>query len=172
MWIPPPAVHLEESFQTFIVPEGSPNFSNDISDNAEKDREVCIAPTDAAPQVANYFPSTSVMDNVPPEVLTVVPVIDPIPPTSIFTIKDNTIPITYKARPVTQGFYQVHDIDYGETFIPVVRNESIRVLFGLAAQFNLILHQMNITTALLNGDLHEEIFMQPPPGSPAAGSKV
>lgn len=90
----------------------------------------------------------------------------------IFTIKDNTIPITYKARPVTQGFYQVHDIDYGETFIPVVRNESIRVLFGLAAQFNLILHQMNITTALLNGDLHEEIFMQPPPGSPAAGSKV
>lgn len=79
---PPPAVHLEESFQTFIVPEGSPNFSNDISDNAEKDREVCIAPTDAAPQVANYFPSTSVMDNVPPEVLTVVPVIDPIPPTS------------------------------------------------------------------------------------------
>ena len=90
----------------------------------------------------------------------------------VFTIKDNTTPPTYKARLVAQGFRQVHGIDYGETFSPVVRYESIRVLFALAAQFDLTIHQMDVTTAFLNGDLHEELYMQPPPGSPAAGSKV
>lgn len=90
----------------------------------------------------------------------------------VFTIKDNTTPPTYKARLVAQGFRQVHGLDYGETFSPVVRYESIRVLFALAARFDLVIHQMDVTTAFLNGDLHEEIYMQPPPGSPAAGSKV
>lgn len=90
----------------------------------------------------------------------------------VFTIKDNTTPPTYKARLVAQGFRQVHGLDYGETFSPVVRYESIRVLFALAATFDLVIHQMDVTTAFLNGELHEDIYMQPPPGSPASGSKV
>ena len=77
----------------------------------------------------------------------------------VFTIKDLTTPPTYKARLVAQGFRQIQGIDYGETFSPVVRYESIRVLFALAAQFKLKIHQMDVTTAFLNGDLEEEIYM-------------
>ncbi len=90
----------------------------------------------------------------------------------MFTIKDSTSPPTYKARLVAQGFRQVQGLDYGETFSPVVRYESIRMLFAIAAQYDLHIHQMDVTTAFLNGDLVEEIYMQPPPGSPLAGSGV
>lgn len=90
----------------------------------------------------------------------------------VFTIKDTTVPPTYKARLVAQGFRQVHGLDYGETFSPVIRYESIRLLFSLAAQFGLVIHQMDVTTAFLNGDLAEEIYMLPPPGYPSAGSLV
>lgn len=90
----------------------------------------------------------------------------------VFTIKDTTVPPTYKARLVAQGFRQVHGLDYGETFSPVIRYESIRLLFSLAAQFGLVIHQMDVTTAFLNGDLAEEIYMLPPPGYPSDGSLV
>lgn len=90
----------------------------------------------------------------------------------VFTIKNNTTPPTYKARHVAQGFHQVHGLDYGETFSLVVRYESMRVLFALAALFDLTLHQMDVTTAFLNGDLHEELYMQPAYSSPTTVSKM
>lgn len=90
----------------------------------------------------------------------------------VFTIKDTSSPPLYKARLVAQGFRQIHGIDYGETFSPVVRYESIRVLFALAAQFGLAIHQMDVTTAFLNGDLDEEIYMQVPDGVSASPGMV
>ncbi|MCO5612439.1 hypothetical protein L7F22_066706 [Adiantum nelumboides] len=70
----------------------------------------------------------------------------------------------YKARLVARGFSQVPDIDYGETFSPVLRITSFWVLIALAAQFRFLIHQMDVRTAFLHGDLEEEIYMKQPPG--------
>ncbi|MCP4491938.1 MAG: DDE-type integrase/transposase/recombinase [Gammaproteobacteria bacterium] len=70
----------------------------------------------------------------------------------------------YKARLVAKGFTQKYGIDYDETFSPVVRFESVRALIALAAQQGMKLHQMDVTTAFLNGELTEEIFMEQPDG--------
>ena len=63
----------------------------------------------------------------------------------------------HKARFVAQGFSQKYDLDYDETFSPVVRFESLRTMIALAVQNNLILHQSDVTTAFLNGELQEEV---------------
>ena len=70
----------------------------------------------------------------------------------------------YKARLVAQGFSQKFGTDYDETFCPVVRMESIRTLIALAIQNGLKLHQIDVTTAFLNGELKEEVFMKQPEG--------
>ncbi len=69
----------------------------------------------------------------------------------------------YKARLVARGFTQVPGMDYNETFSPVLRITSFRALLATAAQFRLIVHQMDVRTAFLHGDLHEEIYMEQPP---------
>jgi len=69
-----------------------------------------------------------------------------------------------KARLVAKGFAQKHGIDYEETFSPVVRFALIRTLLVFAVQNNMIVHQMDVVTALLNVDLEEEIYMQQPEG--------
>jgi len=65
---------------------------------------------------------------------------------------------------VAQGFNQKSSIDYDETFYPVVRFESVRTIIALAAKHNLQLRQVDITTAFLNGELKEDIFMKQPKG--------
>ena len=77
----------------------------------------------------------------------------------------------YKARLVAQGYAQREGLDYDETFSPVVRPESVRTLFALAAKKKLILHQMDVTTAFLNGTLKEEVFMKQPEGSVEKGKE-
>ena len=68
----------------------------------------------------------------------------------------------HKARLVAQGFLQKHGVDYNETFCPVVRFESVRTVIALAAKHDLKLHQLDITTAFLNGELNEDIYMKQP----------
>ncbi|MCO5577054.1 hypothetical protein L7F22_030876 [Adiantum nelumboides] len=70
----------------------------------------------------------------------------------------------YKARLVARGFSQVPGMDYSETFSPVLRITTFRVLIAIAAQFHFLLHQMDVRTAFLHGDLEEEIYMIQPPG--------
>ncbi|PRQ31880.1 putative RNA-directed DNA polymerase [Rosa chinensis] len=70
----------------------------------------------------------------------------------------------YKARLVAKGFTQRQGIDYTETFLPVSSKDSLRVVMALVAHYNLELHQMDVKTAFLNGELVEDIYMMQPPG--------
>ena len=71
---------------------------------------------------------------------------------------------TFKARLVAKGFRQKEGVDYFDTYAPVARISSIRVLLALASVYNLFVHQMDVKTAFLNGNLDEEIYMEQPEG--------
>ena len=93
----------------------------------------------------------------------------PKPPVSskwVFRIKyneDGSI-AKYKARLCARGFSQKADIDYSETFSPVIRHTSLRILLSIAAEDDLELHQADVETAFLLPTLDEEVFMQLPDG--------
>ncbi|GJT03085.1 zinc finger, CCHC-type containing protein, partial [Tanacetum coccineum] len=76
----------------------------------------------------------------------------------------------FKARLVIQGFRQKEGIDYFDTYAPVARITTIRLLLVLAAIHNLVIHQMDETT-FLNGDLEEEVYMKQPEGFIMPGNK-
>jgi hypothetical protein len=65
---------------------------------------------------------------------------------------------------VARGFTQTFGVDYNETFAPVAKFVSIRCILALAAIENMEIHQMDIKTTFLNGDLEEEIYMEQPEG--------
>ena len=70
---------------------------------------------------------------------------------------------TFKAR-LAKGFRQKEGIDYFDTYALIARIASIRVLLALASIFNLYVHQMDVKTAFLDGDLDEEVYIEQPEG--------
>ena len=82
----------------------------------------------------------------------------------VLTMKNGPAGEFAKARLVAQGFGQQEGIDYNETFSPVIRYDSVRVLLAVAASRQFKVHQMDVTTAFLHGDIDAEIYMKQPPG--------
>ena len=74
-----------------------------------------------------------------------------------------------KARLVAKGYTWIYDSDYHDTFSPVAKMASIRLLFFMDAMKFWPLYQLNIKNAFLHGDLAEEVYMEQPPEFVAQG---
>jgi hypothetical protein len=68
-----------------------------------------------------------------------------------------------KARLVAKGYSQVEGFDFDETYVPVARFESIRILLAYATYHGFKLYQMDVKSAFLNGPIKEEIYVEQPP---------
>nr|GEY30320.1 hypothetical protein [Tanacetum cinerariifolium] len=64
-----------------------------------------------------------------------------------------------KARLVAHGYHQEKGIDFEESFAPVARLEAIRIFLAYAAHKNMVVYQMDVKTAFLNGNLREEVYV-------------
>nr|GEX35617.1 copia protein [Tanacetum cinerariifolium] len=72
--------------------------------------------------------------------------------------------LKYKVRLVARGYRQEEGIDFEESFAPVARLEAIRIFLVYAAHKNMVVYQMDVKTAFLNGNLREEVYVSQPDG--------
>ncbi|KAK9148869.1 hypothetical protein Scep_007626 [Stephania cephalantha] len=72
--------------------------------------------------------------------------------------------LKHKARLVAKGYAQQYGIDFEETFSPVARFETVRLILALAAQLQWMVYQFDVKSTFLNGELHEEVYVAQPEG--------
>ncbi|KZV41734.1 retrovirus-related Pol polyprotein from transposon TNT 1-94 [Dorcoceras hygrometricum] len=77
----------------------------------------------------------------------------------------------FKSRLVVKGYAQIFGVDYSDTFAPVARLDTIRLLLAVAAQKNWKVHQLDVKSAFLNGFLQEEIYVEQPEGYKKEGEE-
>ena len=88
----------------------------------------------------------------------------------LFKKKDNPDgSIRYKARLVAKGYTQIEGLDYSETYAPVLKYQSLRIMLAIANEEKMHVHHVDITTAFLYGDLKEEIYLEQPEGYKVKG---
>jgi hypothetical protein len=72
---------------------------------------------------------------------------------------------------VAKSFTQREGIDYTKAFSPVSSKDSFRIIMALVAHYDLKLHQMDVKTAFLNGNLQENVYMAQPEGFTVEGKE-
>jgi hypothetical protein len=75
----------------------------------------------------------------------------------------------FKARLVAKGFRQIYGVDYTEVYAPVSKHSTLRYILSKAVHRNMHVHQMDVSTAFLHGDLTEKVFIQQPEGFHVGG---
>ena len=78
----------------------------------------------------------------------------------------------HKARLVAKGFSQTAGTDYNETYSPVFKPTTIRVVFSHVVYVAWPIHQIEVNNVFLNGDLHEDVYMQQPPSFQSSSSNL
>lgn len=131
-----------------------------------------------SPQSTEWIKATdgeyqSLMDNETWELVELPPGRKAINSKWVFKAKyrDNGEIERFKSRLVAKGYSQQPGIDYTETFAPVVKYSSVRAILSYGLSHNMIIHQMDVVTAFLNGKLEEEIYMRQPEGYIKPGSE-
>ncbi|CAI7823436.1 unnamed protein product [Closterium sp. NIES-53] len=110
-------------------------------------------------EMASWKSTGTYVDEVPP------PGVDIVDGMWIFRVKRPLgSPPAFKARYVARGFSQRQGVDYFHTFSPTPKMTTLRVLLHVAAQRDYELHSLDISTAFLQGSLHEEIWLRRPSG--------
>jgi hypothetical protein len=82
---------------------------------------------------------------------------------------EHGVAIRNKARLIAKGYSQVKCFNFDETFAPVARLESIRMLLAYATHHDFKLYQIDIKSAFLNGPIKEEVYVEQPPGFKSEG---
>ncbi|GLC60440.1 hypothetical protein PLESTB_001612800 [Pleodorina starrii] len=92
----------------------------------------------------------------------------------VFSLKqdENGVVERFKARWVVKGFMQREGVDFEEVFAPVSKQSTLRAFLSMVAAGNMELHQLDVKTAFLNGELEEEIYVTQPPGFEVGGPNV
>ncbi|GKA88655.1 retrovirus-related pol polyprotein from transposon TNT 1-94 [Tanacetum coccineum] len=122
------------------------------------------------PLFDEYFYPQPCVDHSVPKVAAPVPVVSTDSPSSTSVDQDAPLPnelggvLKNKARLVARGYRQEEGIDFKESFAPVARLEAIRIFLAFATHMNMVVYQMDVKTAFLNGILREEVYFSQPDG--------
>ncbi|CAI7878192.1 unnamed protein product [Closterium sp. NIES-53] len=157
------ATALPHLVSTLIAPEGDPD-APDIP-TPRSYAEAIEGPYSSQWQsamdaeMASWKSTGTYVDHVPPPGANIVSGM------WIFRVKRPPgSPPVFKARYVARGFSQRQGVDYFQTFSPTPKMTTLRVLLHVAAQRDYELHSLDFSTALLQGSLHEEIWLRRPHG--------
>ena len=150
--------------QWYKVQQARINATNGLPDNPQSFKEVYSRPDAELWKQAINTEMTALLEKGVYEIVSLPENKRALPSKMVFTIKrDEQGNVNkYKCRMVAKGFRQIAGRDFDEVFAPTAQHATLRILLALAATRDFIIHQVDVKTAFLNGDLDEEVYLKIP----------